>query len=392
MSTWDINITAPGKKFGDVADQAAMLAVTGIEPTQWVHRLDADTAWQYQGTDPSVLANWKEWPYPVVPSDLGSAAYANATDFDAAGAASSAVSSHVAAADPHGDRAYTDSKVAQEVTDRNAAIAAALVGLWDDRGNFDASGADAYPTTGGSGTGGAILKGDVWTVSAAGHGLDLGDTVRALVDSPGLTASNWAAGEANVQQATESLRGTAKVVAQATIEDSSTTNDTDMVTAKKWWQGWAKGLMQLAFLQAVQNTVLSSYAVGSNAEITNADKIKSAFGKVQGQLNALRQEEVHITIPGVLLDGDVPLALTLRHAGQVDSLTHKLGGGTCKLTLKLDGTAITSINAVDAGTTEVTSTATGANTYAAGTTLLLTIGSCSSAKGLQLSIYMTRTL
>jgi len=47
---------------------------------------------------------------------------------------------------------------------------------------------------------------------------------------------------------------------------------------------------------------------------------------------------------------------------------------------------------VDAGTTEVTSTATGANTYAAGTTLLLTIGSCSSAKGLQLSIYMTRTL
>lgn len=106
MATWNINLTAPGKKFGDVADQAAMLAVTGIEPTQWVHRLDADTAWQYQGTDPSVLANWSEWPYPVVPSDLGSAAYADTTAFDAAGASATALGSAKAYASEEADTIY----------------------------------------------------------------------------------------------------------------------------------------------------------------------------------------------------------------------------------------------------------------------------------------------
>lgn len=85
--------------------------------------------------------------------------------------------------------------VATEVTNRNAAIAAAAVGLWDDRGTFDASVA-AYPSSGGSGTAGAILKGDIWTISVAGtlptgQVVEIGDTVRALIDTPGNTQANW---------------------------------------------------------------------------------------------------------------------------------------------------------------------------------------------------------
>jgi hypothetical protein len=76
-----------------------------------------------------------------------------------------------------------------------------VVGLWDDRGNYDASG-NAFPSSGGSGTAGAILKGDVWTISVAGTlgGVEVaaGDTVRALVDTPGTTASNWAIAETNL--------------------------------------------------------------------------------------------------------------------------------------------------------------------------------------------------
>ena len=49
-------------------------------------------------------------------------------------------------------REYVDNKVA---------------GLLDLRGNYDAS-VNAFPTTGGSGTSGAILKGDFWYVSVAG--------------------------------------------------------------------------------------------------------------------------------------------------------------------------------------------------------------------------------
>lgn len=76
-----------------------------------------------------------------------------------------------------------------------AQIAAASLGLWDDRGTFDASVA-AYPSSGGSGTAGAILKGDIWTISVAGtlptgQVVEIGDTVRALIDTPGNTQANW---------------------------------------------------------------------------------------------------------------------------------------------------------------------------------------------------------
>lgn len=71
-----------------------------------------------------------------------------------------------------------------------------VIGLWDDRGSYNAS-VNSYPSTGGSGTAGAILKGDIWTVSVAGTlptGLfvEVGDTVRALVDSPTNTQGDWA--------------------------------------------------------------------------------------------------------------------------------------------------------------------------------------------------------
>lgn len=73
-----------------------------------------------------------------------------------------------------------------------------VTGLWDDRGNYDASG-NIFPTSGGSGTSGAILKGDIWTISVAGtlggKAVKISDTVRALVDTPGSTSSNWALGQ-----------------------------------------------------------------------------------------------------------------------------------------------------------------------------------------------------
>lgn len=77
-----------------------------------------------------------------------------------------------------------------------------VVGLWDDRGTFDAS-VNAYPSTGGSGTAGAILKGDIWTISVAGtlptaQAVEVGDSVRALVDSPGNSQANWAILQNNI--------------------------------------------------------------------------------------------------------------------------------------------------------------------------------------------------
>ena len=72
-----------------------------------------------------------------------------------------------------GIKTFTSSPVVPTpTTDYQAATKAyadsLVVGLLDYRGGFDAS-VNAYPSSGGSGTGGAILKGDMWVVSVGGR-------------------------------------------------------------------------------------------------------------------------------------------------------------------------------------------------------------------------------
>jgi hypothetical protein len=72
-----------------------------------------------------------------------------------------------------------------------------VTGLLDDRGNFtpDVTSPGGWPTTSGSGVGGAIMKGDIWFCSASGFmgttAVVAGSSFRAVVDSPGQTAGNW---------------------------------------------------------------------------------------------------------------------------------------------------------------------------------------------------------
>jgi hypothetical protein len=69
-----------------------------------------------------------------------------------------------------------------------------VVGLLDDRGNYDAS-SNLFPSTGGSGVAGAVLKGDLWYISVTGTlggvSVPVGASVRALVDTPAQTSGNW---------------------------------------------------------------------------------------------------------------------------------------------------------------------------------------------------------
>jgi hypothetical protein len=52
------------------------------------------------------------------------------------------------------------------------------------------------------GPGGAILKGDIWTISAVGTlggvAVSLGDTVRALSDAPVQVVGSWSIAEGNL--------------------------------------------------------------------------------------------------------------------------------------------------------------------------------------------------
>lgn len=69
-----------------------------------------------------------------------------------------------------------------------------VAGLLDYRGAYDAS-SNVFPSTGGSGTAGAIMKGDMFIISVAGTlggtAVQVGDSLIASVDTPAQTASNW---------------------------------------------------------------------------------------------------------------------------------------------------------------------------------------------------------
>lgn len=62
------------------------------------------------------------------------------------------------------------------------------------RGGYNAS-TNLFPVTGGSGVAGAVLAGDVWVITTGGTlggtVVSQGDTLIALVDTPGQTAGNW---------------------------------------------------------------------------------------------------------------------------------------------------------------------------------------------------------
>ncbi len=92
-------------------------------------------------------------------------------------------------------------QITANATAANAYADGLVVGLLDDRGNYNASG-NAFPSSGGSGAAGAILKGDLWTISVAGtlggHPVTAGDILRALIDTPGTTDANWAISENNL--------------------------------------------------------------------------------------------------------------------------------------------------------------------------------------------------
>ena len=76
-------------------------------------------------------------------------------------------------------------------------VDASVSGLLDDRGNYtpSVSNPGTWPSTGGSGIGGAIRKGDLWYIAADGYlgttAVVTGSNFRAIVDTPGQTAGNW---------------------------------------------------------------------------------------------------------------------------------------------------------------------------------------------------------
>lgn len=125
-------------------------------------------------------------------------------------------------ADGSSDVKYPSVKAIKDYTD------GLVTGLLDYRGAHDASG-NVYPSTGGSGTAGAILKGDMYIISVAGtlggDAIQVGDAIIANVDTPGQTSSNWDTLNTNISYVPED-------VANKVTSISGASTDTQYPSAK----------------------------------------------------------------------------------------------------------------------------------------------------------------
>lgn len=180
---------------------------------------------------------------------------------------------------------------AASLTSAKAYADSLVVGLWDDRGSYNAS-SNVFPSAGGSGSAGAVLKGDIWTISTGGTlggtAVSPQQTVRALSDAPGQTAGNWAislAGLANIDDTiTDGVVGRAP--SQNAVFDALVLKE-NAITAGATSQ-YLRGDKTLAtFASDVIASVLTGLSVASSAAAVATDTVLQAIGKLQGQFNAL---------------------------------------------------------------------------------------------------------
>lgn len=172
--------------------------------------------------------------------------------------------------DGSSDTKYPSAKAVKDYAD------GLVVGLLDYRGGYDASG-NTYPTTGGSGTGGAVMKGDMWIISVAGtlggEAVQVGDSIIANVDTPAQTASNWNHLNGNLSYVPED-------VANKVTSISSGSTDTQYPSAKLTYD-------QLALKEDKSNKVTSISSSSTDTQYASAKLLYNQLALKENLSNRL---------------------------------------------------------------------------------------------------------
>lgn len=278
---------------GGVTDHGALTGLSDDDHPQYHNDSRGDARYDALGSAATVAnavvaeAGFREAADAQLLSDVNDAINGEAAERNAAdtGLAGQITTGDAATLDGAND--YTDAAIAQEVADRNAAIASAIVGAFHVAGSWDASGG-TWPTTG-TGVSSAVRAGDTYKVSVAGtiggSNFDVGDSFYARINAPGQTASNWERFEHNDDQATESTRGTATIASNAEVSDSTTTNVLEIVTPSRMWRALLQVYPAVAeFMGGVRSATLDGLSLVTGTAITAADTVLTAMGKLQKQI------------------------------------------------------------------------------------------------------------
>jgi hypothetical protein len=174
-----------------------------------------------------------------------------------------------------------------------------VVGFLDDRGNYDASG-NVFPSSGGSGISGAILKGNLWTISVpgtlGGNAVTVGDVVRALTDSPGQINSNWAVTQNNLgyvaensankdTDSTMAANSDVKYPSQKAVKTALATKEPTITGTGNITDFWSGAKTFIDFATTARAVVLTGLSLATNQVISATDTIIQAFGYLQKQIS-----------------------------------------------------------------------------------------------------------
>jgi hypothetical protein len=191
-----------------------------------------------------------------------------------------------------------------------------VVGAWDDRGTWSAV-ATTYPATGGRGVGGLPVKGDLWTISAAGTlaggvVVNIGDVLRALIDSPGQTSTNWAVVENNLGYTAENSANK-RTSFQATPDDTHYASEKlvkDSLDAKVAGNGAITGTTKTKVTYDAKGLVTSGTdaTTADIADSTNKRYVTDAQSTVLGNTsNTNTGDETTATISAKSADSPIRL-------------------------------------------------------------------------------------
>lgn len=136
----------------------------------------------------------------------------------------------------------------------------------------------SYPTTY---DGSSVEDGDTFRITAASpmgtREVNIEDLLIALVDNPGQVDANWMVAESNRDQATESIKGVAKIATQAEV--TAGTDDKTMVTPLKLKTALDSLGNSGSMYQEFTTTTLSSFTVDHNLNTPTVNVVVWADNK-----------------------------------------------------------------------------------------------------------------
>jgi hypothetical protein len=125
-----------------------------------------------------------------------------------------------------------------------------------------------------------------------GFDYENGDVVYALIDNPTDNSSDWGDLDHNLQQANESLRGTAKIVTAVIIADETSTDDERIVTTKKLWLNFWTRVLAIAHTFAAKITFTTAPRFSS---VTASEYLKVDANKDLISVNTIPMSDIGIT-------------------------------------------------------------------------------------------------